>query len=230
MHVTSTLPGWAMQYMGRQSPLPGGRGSGAKSSGRKRFSSWQIRRRLRPGTTSARMARSVRTSFGIISRSAVARRHGNSMYLHHSRQSAVSAMSPKSSRAQYSLLLLLLVAANSMLSFTRSFGGYILLTPSQYQLRHLVRSSPCSHFGLSPQFCGCDNSSNSKLHTARYPPFLCANIFHPQTHISCPDGLAADCHLVIETHSRRGAPSRGLDEPVRVKRMLLSDGMLSRLS
>ena len=64
-----------------EGPLPGGRGSGAKSSGKKRLSSWQMRRRLSPGTTSALIARSVSTSLGIISKSAVARRHGNSMYL-----------------------------------------------------------------------------------------------------------------------------------------------------
>lgn len=40
-----------------------------------------MRRTERPGTTSARIARSVSTSLGIISRSAVARRHGKSMYL-----------------------------------------------------------------------------------------------------------------------------------------------------
>ena len=40
-----------------------------------------MRRRLRPGTTSARMARSVSTSLGIMRRSAMACREGNSMYL-----------------------------------------------------------------------------------------------------------------------------------------------------
>ena len=56
------------------SPL--GNGSAAKSSGWKRSSIWQILCKDRPGTTSDRMARSVSTSFGIISRSAVARSLG----------------------------------------------------------------------------------------------------------------------------------------------------------
>ena len=64
-----------------QNGSPLGSGSAAKSSGWKRSSIWQILCRDRPGTTSDRMARSVSTSFGIISRSAVARSLGKYVYL-----------------------------------------------------------------------------------------------------------------------------------------------------
>ena len=77
--LSAGAPRLSVGAVSKGSPL--GSGSAAKSSGWKRSSIWQIRCRDRPGTTSDRMARSVSTSFGIISRSAVARSLGKYVYL-----------------------------------------------------------------------------------------------------------------------------------------------------
>ncbi len=61
---------------------PRGRGSAAKSSGWNRSSREQILPSERPGSTSALMVRSVNSSLGIISRSAVALNCGKNEYLH----------------------------------------------------------------------------------------------------------------------------------------------------
>lgn len=62
---------------------PLGRGSAAKSSGWKRSRMEQMRDRDKPGKTSALMVRSVSTSLGIISKSAVALNWGKKEYLQH---------------------------------------------------------------------------------------------------------------------------------------------------
>ena len=78
-HLFAGAAQYLLELCQNGSPL--GSGSAAKSSGWKRSSIWQILCRDRPGTTSDRMARSVSTSFGIISRSAVARSLGKYVYL-----------------------------------------------------------------------------------------------------------------------------------------------------